>query len=119
VTTKKKRVSSSADAEGPLKSSFELAMERLRAQDRAEGTEEPAPLTADQKETIAGLRRRAKAKLAELEILHAKTVASAGPEPEKLAQIEERYQIDRRRVESALESAVARVRRGESADFED
>lgn len=94
-------------------------MERLRAQDRAEGHAEPKPLTAKQKEAISDVRRKAKAKLAELEILHAKNRDAAGIEPEKLAQVEERYQIDRRRVDSALESAVARVHRGESADLDD
>ena len=100
----------------PLKSSYELAMERLRAEDRARGEEASRPLTAEQKEAIAELRRQARAKHAELEILHRKDLAAAAVagDPAKLTQLEERYEIDRRRVEAALESAVARVRRGEA-----
>jgi len=100
-----------------LKSAWELTLERLREQDRAAGQAEPTKLSARQKEAIAELRRKAKAKLAELEILHAKHLASAGPEPEERQKVEERYQLDRRRVEADLESAVARVRRGEPADL--
>jgi hypothetical protein len=97
----------------PLKSAYELAMERLRAEDREAGVEEPKPLTDDQKEEIARLRQEAKAKLAELEILHRDAVTAAGEDAEKLLKVEEQHRIDRERVESRLESAVARVRRGE------
>jgi len=100
-------------SEPPLKSAFELAMERLKAKDRDEGVPEEAPLTPDQKGRIAELRRDAQAKLAELEILHRKNVAAAGGDPEATAKVEENYATDRGRVESRLESAVARVRRGE------
>ena len=102
-----------SDDDAPLKSAYELAMERLRAEDREAGAEERKPLTREQKETIAELRQKAKARLAEIEILHRKEVAAA-TEPEKLAELEERYEIDRRRVDTRLEADVARVRRGES-----
>jgi len=96
----------------PLKSAYELAMERLQSQDREAGVEKSLPLTDDQKRTIAELRQTAKAKLAELEILHRKDRASVLAEPEKLTEMEERYTTDRRRVESSLESAIHRVRQG-------
>ena len=96
----------------PLKSAYELAMERLRAEDREAGVEEEKPLTDDQKQELARLRQEAKAKLAELEILHHKDGASVLAEPEKLAEMEERYGTDRRRVDSSLESAISRVRQG-------
>jgi hypothetical protein len=98
------------DDEAPLKSSYELAMERLRARDSEPG-ERTAPLNEKQKREIARLRQESRAKLAELEILHRKEVASAPEDREKLEQIEERYRIDRGRVESSLESAIARVKR--------
>jgi len=98
----------------PLKSAYELAMERLRAEDREAGVEESKPLTDEQKQEIARLRQEAKAKLAELEILHRDAVAAAVDDPEKLHKVEEQHRVDRERVESRLESAVARVRRGES-----
>jgi hypothetical protein len=101
-------------SEPPLKSAYELAMERLKAKDRDEGVPEEAPLTAAQKERIAELRRDAQAKLAELEILHRKNLAAAGGDPVATAKVEENYATDRGRVESRLESAVAKVRRGDS-----
>jgi hypothetical protein len=96
-------------AKDRLKSAYELAMDRLRAEDRDRGVEPDRPLTAAQKKRITELRQEAKAKLAELEILHHKQ-RSAEAEPEKLAEMDEHYKIDRRRVESHCESAIARVK---------
>jgi hypothetical protein len=95
----------------PPKSAYELALERLEREDREAGVEDRAPLTSEQKQEIARLRQEAQAKLAELEILHRKNVQATGGEAEKLRELEERYRIDRGRVESSLESALARVRR--------
>ena len=102
----------------PLKSAYDLAMERLRAQDREAGVGDAAPLSDEQKEAIAELRRKAQARLAEMEILHRKDLATA-TEPEKLTEMEEHYATDRRRVESSLESSIARVRRGELPEDDD
>ena len=96
----------------PLKSAYELAMERLRAKDRDEGVAEGPPLTPKQKERIAELRREAEAKLAELEILHGKNLAGTRGDPEEIAKLEENYRTDRSRVESRRDDAIARVRRG-------
>lgn len=95
----------------PLKSAYELAMERLRAKDREEGVDEGPPLTRAQKERIAELRREAGAKLAELEILHKKNLAATLGDPEAIAKLEESYQTDRSRVASRRDDAIARVRR--------
>jgi hypothetical protein len=95
----------------PLKSAYELAMERLRAKDREAGIEEDRPLDDDQKREIARLRQEAQAKLAELEILHGKAVRATS-EPAERQKLEESYRTDRARVESRLESAIARVKRG-------
>jgi len=100
--------------DAPLKSSYELALERLRARDREQGVDESRPLTAEQKETIAELRSRARAKLAEIEILHRKERAAVLADPDKLAELEEHYRVDRSRIESSLESSIGRVRRGEA-----
>ena len=100
----------------PLKSSYELAMERLRERDREQGLEQATPLTKAQKEAIAELRRKAQAKLAELQILHDKERSSAMDDAEHLTKLEEEYETDRRRAQSSLESAIARVRRGEDAE---
>lgn len=98
--------------EPPPKSAYELAMERLRARDREAGVKEQRPLTARQKKKIAELRNEAGAKLAELEILHQRDLLAAQGDPAKLEELEERYRIDRARVESRVESAVARVKKG-------
>src|SRR5262245_37958235 len=102
-----------AMADEPLKSAYELAMERLRKKDRDEGIEEERPLTSGQKAEIADLRAQARAKLAEMEILHRKGLENA--DPEKVPEIESNYKTDRARVESRLESEIARVRRGKRA----
>ena len=95
----------------PLKSAFDLAMDRLKARDLAEGVEEAKPLTKAQKTRIAELRTEAQAKLAELEILHRKNVAGTS-DPAVLAKIEENYAIDRGRAESRREDEIAKVHKG-------
>lgn len=95
----------------PLKSAYELAMERLRAKDRQEGVEEEPPLTSAQKARIADLRREAGAKLAELEILHKKNLAASRGDPEAIAKLDESYRTDRSRVAARRDDAIARVRR--------
>jgi hypothetical protein len=98
-------------ADEKLKSAYELALERLARQDATEGRESPQKLGARQKREIAAKRQEAEAKLAEIEILHAKEVDAVAGDPEKLAELEERRRIDRRRVESALESAIERIKK--------
>ena len=100
--------------EAPLKSAYELAMERLEAQDREQGAKAHKPLTEAQKDQIAELRRQAKARQAELTILHEKNMHESFGDPEALTKIEAQYETDRLRVESSLESAIVRVRRGEN-----
>jgi hypothetical protein len=100
----------------PLKSAYELAMERLRAEDEDRGIPEAKPLSEAQKSAIAELRRQARAKLAEMEILHGKDKRQAAADPEQLTKLEEQYETDRLRVDASLESAIARVRAGEIVD---
>lgn len=96
--------------EKPLKSAYELAMARLRAKDREEGVEEAKPLTDAQKEAIAEARAEAKAKLAEMEILHRKNLAAAAADPAEAANVEENYQRDRARVENRLQDKIRKIR---------
>jgi len=105
--------------EKPLKSAYELAMDRLRAEDRKKGVDEPAALTTKQKRSIADLRSKAKAKMAEIEIMHEERRAAVLGDPEALTKLEEEIRTDRRRVESRLESDVARVKRGENPETDD
>ena len=95
----------------PLKSAFELAMDRLKAKDLADGVEETTPLSKAQKSRIAELRSEAQAKLAELEILHRKNVAGTS-DPAALVKLEENYAIDRSRAESRRDAEIAKVHKG-------
>jgi hypothetical protein len=98
--------------DAPLKSAYEIAMERLRAKDRENGVEERKALSREQKERIAELRQDAKAKIAELEIMRRDKLAAAQGDPEKIAEIEEHFAIDRKRVESSRDELIAEVREG-------
>jgi hypothetical protein len=97
----------------PLKSAYELAMEKLRAKDKEKGVPERKPLTDSQKKRIAELRQEAKAKIAEIEIMHRKKLESEGHDPEKLEELEEHLAIDKRRVDSSLESEIAKIKKEE------
>jgi hypothetical protein len=97
--------------DAPLKSAYELAMERLRAKDREAGIQESRPLTAKQKREIARLRQEARAKTAELEIMRRDKLAATEGDPEKVAEVEEHFALDKRRVESSLQQAIEAVKR--------
>ena len=99
----------------PLKSAYELAMERLRREDRERGIDEAKPLSDEQKREIARLRDEARAKLAELQIMQRDKLAAAGDDPVKIQELEEHTRIDRGRIKSSLETAIARVREGRPA----
>ena len=97
-----------------LKSAYELAMERLEAEDAKKGRHRTS-LSAEQKAEIADRRAEARAKLAELEILHRDKLADVQADPERaaeLAELGEHYEIDRRRIESNLESQIERIKNG-------
>ena len=92
------------------KSAWELALEKLKQQDRERGESGPATLSAEQKKAIADIRTRFQAKLAELEILHRSNKAKAAGDAEALAKVEEEYQHDRRRLEEQRETAIEKSR---------
>ena len=91
------------------KSSFELAMERLRASDPA-GTKEK-PLSSKQKEEIAEVRRVAAARLAECEILF-KDALKQTHDPAEREKAESEYQIDRQRINDDRDRAIEAIRGG-------
>ena len=95
-------------ADGP-KTSFELAMERLRAADPAGA--ETKPLTGAQKKKIAEARRVAEARLAETEILF-KDPLKQSRDPVEREKAEAEYQIDRKRIHDDLDRALEAIRRG-------
>lgn len=92
------------------KTAFELAMERLKAEDREAGTKE-TPLSPKQKNAIGEARRIATARLAEREILF-KDAMKKTADPEARAAAESEYQIDRQRIHDDCERAVEEIRRG-------
>ena len=92
---------------GP-KSAYELAMERLRQKDVADGVVS-GPVTDAQKAEIADVRSRAEARIAELKILHqSKTAGLFDPGARELADDELRREIQR--IEEDRETKIARIR---------
>jgi len=92
----------------PLKSAFELAMERLRAKDTAAGIE-ARPLTDEQKAAIAEARSFYDARIAEIEVLHQSKVRRVA-DPEARALMEQEFRHDRERLVSDREAKIARIR---------
>jgi hypothetical protein len=95
---------------GAPKSSFDLAMERLRAADQKSGTAE-APLSPAQKDHIAEARRVATSRLAEREILF-RDAMQRTDDPAECEKAEREYQIDRQRIKDDLETSIEGIRRG-------
>ncbi len=98
------------------KSAFEIAMEKLKEQDRRSGDEAPASLTKAQKKAIADTRSKAQARLAEIEIFFKSNREGTAGDPEALQKLEEEYARERRRIEEEKESKIAKVRRGKAAE---
>jgi len=92
------------------KSAYELAMERLRKQDREAGVEERA-VTREQKEAIADVRRVYEARLAEREILHKSSLRKTA-DPEEREKLEEEYRRDRERLSSERDRKIEETRKG-------
>ncbi|HXH28111.1 MAG TPA: hypothetical protein VNL37_03635 [Candidatus Polarisedimenticolia bacterium] len=96
----------------PPKSAYEIALEKLRAQDRARGEEGPAPLTEDQKRRIADARARCQARIAERDILHVDERAKVADDPEALQKLDEQHAAERRRFEAERDREIEAIRRG-------
>jgi hypothetical protein len=92
-----------------MKSSYELALERLEKQ----GIKRPedSQLTDEDRRQMAEARNRAEAKLAELEILHKDRLGKSG-DPMKRQEEEEHYRLERRRIEEDRDRKIEAIRRG-------
>lgn len=90
-----------------MKSAYELALERMEQQ----GIERPRQeaLNDQEREQVAEIRRRAEAKIAELEILHKDRLAKLG-DPGQRQEEKDDFQRERQRVEEDRERKIARVR---------
>jgi hypothetical protein len=98
--------------EGPPKSAYELAMERLRKKDQEAGVEERS-VSAEEKARIAEIRQFYEAKLAEREILHKASLRKA-QDPEAFATLEDEYRRDRERLSSERDTKIEKVRAGKA-----
>jgi len=92
------------------KSSYEIAMEKLKAKDNARGESPGRKLTGIEKDQIAEIRSFYESKLAEREILFKSERAKVAHDPEKLKEIEEGYQTDRRRFNAERDAKIEKVR---------
>lgn len=91
------------------KSSYELAMERLRKKDKDEGVDDRPP-TPEQREAIAEARKLAEAKLAEREILHHSALRGV-MDPESREKLDLEYRRDRDRITSDRERKIEEIRK--------
>ena len=98
----------SMSSDEPLKSAYELAMERLRRKDAEEGVTE-REVTEEQKAAIAEARRVQASKLAEAEILY-KSKRLAAFDPEALAKLDDEHRRDLARLQSELDRKLAKIR---------
>jgi hypothetical protein len=94
----------------PIKSSYELAMERFKKKD-AEAGIAWEPLTDAQKAGIAEVRTFYDAKLAELGILHKASLRKT-MDPDERATLEENYRRERERLAADREAKIEQVRKG-------
>lgn len=90
-----------------MKSAYELALERLEKQGIDRPREEN--LTAEAREKMAEARRKAEARLAELEILHKNRLKTV-MEPGKRQEEEEDYVRERRRIEDERDRKIEELR---------
>jgi hypothetical protein len=95
--------------EKPLKSSLELAMERLAKKDADAGIE-TKPLTDAQKAAIAEARNFYEAKIAELEVLHQSKINGTF-DPAQRDTLDEQYHREREHLTTERDKKVAGLRR--------
>jgi len=97
-----------------MKSAYELAMERLQKEDPDGGTN----LTESQKEALADIDRKYKAKIAEKEIFLNKNLLEARRkrDQEAVQQLEKQLRNERQRLQEECEAAKEKVRRGDHGE---
>lgn len=100
-------------AEDAPKSSFELAMERLRKKDK-DASVEDRPLTEEQKAAIAEARQFNTAKVAELDILHQAALAGAASH-EEIQRLNENLRRDKERLAGERDRKIAQIRSQKSS----
>jgi hypothetical protein len=94
--------------EKPLKSSIELAMERMARKDADAGITS-TPLTDAQKAAIAETRNFYEAKIAELEVLHQSKI-NATFDPAERETLDQQYRREREHLTTERDNKIARQR---------
>jgi hypothetical protein len=94
--------------EKPLKSSLELAMERLRKRDADAGVEQ-IRLTDEQKAAVAEIRNFYEAKLAEQEVLHQSRMRRS-VDPAERETLDAEFRRDRERLASERDAKIEKAR---------
>jgi hypothetical protein len=95
-----------------MKSSFELAMERLKKKDADEGVT-ARPLTDQQKAAIADVRSLYDSKIAEQDILQqSATKNMAAADPAELEEIARRFRRERERLSGERDTKIEALRKG-------
>jgi hypothetical protein len=95
------------------KTSYELAMERLRQKGKEAGGED-RPLSEKQKAAIAEAREIYTARAAEREILHQAALRAAGTH-EEVERLNENLRRDKERLASDRDRKIAEIRANEPA----
>jgi LPS O-antigen subunit length determinant protein (WzzB/FepE family) len=97
-------------SDGVPKSSFELAMERLRQKDAAAGVT-AKPLTDAQKAAIAEVRSLYDSKIAEQDVLQQSAMKNlAGADPAEVDEISRRFRRERERLTTERDSKIEALR---------
>ncbi len=92
----------------PLKSSLEIAMERLAKKDADAGIES-TPLTDAQKAAIAEVRNFYEAKIAELEVLHQSKINGTF-DPAERDTLDQQYRREREHLTTGRDNKIAKLR---------
>ena len=95
------------------KSSFELAMERLRKKDAADGVT-ASPITDQQKSAIAEVRSLYDSKIAEQNVLQQSAMRDlVTADAAQVDEVARQFQRERERLASERDAKVEKIRRGE------
>jgi hypothetical protein len=98
------------DDDGAPKSAIELAMARLRKKDADEGVSD-APITEEQRQAIAEVRKVYEARLAEREILHKSSLGKVAHDADSTETLEQDYRRERERVNAERERKIEEIRK--------
>ena len=100
-------------ADKELKSSLDLAMERLRRKDADAGVDTKT-ITETQKTAIAEVRNFYDAKLAQQDVMHRSALMRTF-DPAEQATIDDEYRRERERLTGERDAKIEKIRSGDTA----